>query len=255
MVKIYRILVSQSLAETLSYRFTAVLTAIFGILFYVIELVTGGVYFSFTPTIYGWNFLDYLNLITTANLISYLYQFLFVAGHEDLVDQILDGNLDYSLLRPVNAYWFHASYRVDFPSLVTLVLTAVIEVGILLKLQPTPLNLLGYLAAVIVGVAFVFALNQIVVTAAFWIDGMTALDGLPEYLMSASARPAKIYPRLLQQFFLWVIPSLAITNVPAQFGHNRPSWLLAWSALVTGVLLVFSYWEWRRGLLRYVSAN
>ncbi|WP_203637273.1 ABC transporter permease [Levilactobacillus wangkuiensis] len=255
MLKIYRVLVTQSLAETMTYRVTTVLTALFGVLFYAIDLITGGVYFSFTPTIYGWNFLDYLNLITTANLISYAYQFLFVAGHEDLVDQILDGNLDYSLLRPVNSYWFHASYRVDFPSLVTLLLTGVIEGVILSKLHPTPLNLLLYVVAVIVGIGFVFALNQIMVTLAFWVDGLSALNGLPEDLMDASARPAKIYPRVIQQLFLWVIPSLAITNVPAQFGHNQPTWLLLWTALVTGVLLVISYIEWQRGLLKYVSAN
>ncbi|WP_125579655.1 ABC transporter permease [Levilactobacillus cerevisiae] len=255
MGKIYRVLVSQSLAETLSYRLTASLTAIFGVMFYLIELVTGGVYFSFTTSIYGWTFLDYLNLITTASLVSYAYQFLFVAAHEDLTDQILSGNLDYSLLRPVNSYWFHACYRVDFPSLVTLLLTAGIEIGILLKLQPTPLNLLGYLLAVIIGVAFIFALNQIVVTLAFWVDGLTALNGVPEDLMSASARPAKIYPRLIQQVFLWLIPSLAITNVPAQFGHNHPTWLLLWMGIVTVALLAVSYVEWQRGLLKYVSAN
>jgi len=167
----------------------------------------------------------------------------------------LDGNLDYSLLRPVNSYWFHACYRVDFPSLVTLLLTGVIEGVILSKLHPTPLNLCLYLVAVVVGIGFVFALNQIMVTLAFWVDGLSALNGLPEDLMDASARPAKIYPRVIQQLFLWVIPSLAITNVPAQFGHNRPTWLLLWTALVTGVLLILSYVEWQRGLLKYVSAN
>ncbi|WP_395390857.1 MULTISPECIES: hypothetical protein [Levilactobacillus] len=53
MLKIYRVLVTQSLAETMTYRMTTVLTALFGVLFYAIELITGGVYFSFTPTIYG----------------------------------------------------------------------------------------------------------------------------------------------------------------------------------------------------------
>lgn len=255
MGKIYHVLVSQSLAETLSYRLTAALTASCGILFYLISLVTGGVYFSFTTTIYGWTFLDYLNLITTANLIGYAYQFLFVAAHEDLADQILSGNLDYSLLRPVNSFWFHALYRVDFPSLFPLLLTAGIETGILFKLRPTPLNLLGYLLAVVVGVTFTFALNQIMVTLAFWVDGLTALNGLPEDLMDASAEPAKIYPRLIQQVFLWIIPSLAITNVPAQFGHNHPTWLLLWTTLITLGLLGLSYVEWRRGLLKYVSAN
>lgn len=255
MFKIYRVLLAQSLSETLTYRLTAALTAIFGVLFYLIELVTGGIYFSFTTTIYGWSFLDYLNLITSANLISYGYQFLFVAGHEDLTDQILSGNLDYDLLRPINSFVFHAAYRIDFPSLVTLLLTAGIECRILIRLQPTPINVVGYLVAIVIGIAFVFALNQIVVTLAFWVDGLTALNGLPEYLMSAAARPAKIYPRLIQQLFLWVIPALAVTNVPAQFGHNRPTWWLLWSALVTGGLLVIAYFEWQRGLLKYVSAN
>ncbi|QMU08247.1 ABC-2 family transporter protein [Levilactobacillus suantsaii] len=256
MIKLYRILLSQSLGESLVYRGTSILTAIFGIMFYLIALVTGTVYFSFSKSIFGWDFLNYLNLITTANLISYLYQFLFVSGHEHLTEQILDGTLDYSLVRPVNSYYFHMIFRADFPSLIPVFVSGVIEALLLVKLGTSILSLISYILAILAGVIFVFAINQIIVTISFWIDGLSALAGVPEYIMDASAYPASIYPRIIQNIFLWIFPSLTVTNLPANIIRGKYStFSLIWLFFIDVLLIYISILEWRQGLRHYASAD
>lgn len=256
MFRIYKTLIAQSLEENMTYRTTTVLTIIFGIAFYAISIVAGGVYFSFAKTIYGWQFIDYLNLITTANLISYIYQLFFVVSHEELTETILQGNLDYSLLRPINSYWFHAFYRLDFPSTITVLLTVLVESMILWSRQPTIQQLILYILSVLLGVLFVFDINQIFVTATFWFDGLTSLTGIPEDIMNASARPSKIYPSLVRMIFLWFVPSLAVTNLPVEIIQRNYSWgSFLWVVAIDLLLLRLSYIEWQHGLRHYVSAD
>jgi len=255
MSRLYRTLIKQSFEEALAYRGTTILTIIFGILFYAIAILTGSVYFSFAKDIFGWDFMDYLNLVTTANAMTYLYEFLFVQSQEALTSQILEGTLDYSLIRPVNTYWFHALYRVDFPSLIPLILTVGIEWVIIARIRLSFSQILLYILIVMLGTLFIFCLNQIAVTATFWIDGLSALAGLPEYIMDASTRPARIYPKLIQVLFLWILPSLTVTNIPVILRYRMPFGAVIWLAIVDAFLLIVSKFEWKRGLKHYVSAN
>lgn len=254
--KLYRILVGQSLAEATAYRVTTFLIVTFGLLFYLIELVAGLVYFSFTDEIYGWNMMDYFSLITTANIMTYGYQTLFIAAHEELAGQINQGNLDYILLRPVNSYWFNVLFRIDFPSLINLIVVVIIQIVIQVHEGFSLVQGSLYLITLIMGIMFIFLINQMVVTLSFWVDNLSALNGLPEDLMDASARPDRIYPKVIRMVFLWIVPTLTATNMPINVLQGRfDSFRLIEYAAIILVLWGASYWEWKCGVKRYASAE
>ena len=115
-VRIYKELFKQSIEEFMIYRMTASLTVLFGIMFYGIELLAGVVYFQYTDSIMGLTRTDYMILITTANIIQMGYQFLFVASHEMLEETIIEGGLDYALIRPVNSFFYYSFQRIDIAS-------------------------------------------------------------------------------------------------------------------------------------------
>jgi len=254
--RLYRILVGQSLSEATAYRGTTLLIVTFGLLFYVIELLAGLVYFSFADHIYGWSLMDYFSLITSANIITYGYQTLFIAAHEELASQINEGKLDYILLRPVNSYWFNVLFRMDFPSLINLIVVVIVQVILQVKQGATVQLAILYLVTIGLGVIFVFLINQIIVTLAFWVDNLSALNGLPETLMDASARPDRIYPKVIRAIFLWGIPTLTATNLPINVIQNRFS--ISQLSVYVGIILVLwgaSYVEWIHGVRRYASAE
>lgn len=254
---LYKCLIKQSLKEVFAFRMTTVLIVVFGALFYLIEILTGFVYFNFTQNIAGWRLLDYFNLITSANIISYGYQFLFVSAHEELSDQIIEGQLDYTLIRPVNSYLYYALKRLDFPSLINFWLSIFVEIYIQIQYGFLGVSTyILYVLSVFGGIFFVFLINQIIVTLSFWINNLSALNGVPEYLMDASNRPYQIYPKIFQIFFMWIIPSLSATNLPVLLmkGGVKASWMLE-NILILIVLSLFSYVEWNLGLKHYVSAN
>lgn len=256
MVKLYQILFEQSLKETFMYKTTTILTITFGILFYGIDLITGTVYFSFSSNIYGWRLIDYFNLVTTTNLINYGYQFLFVAAHENLADEIINGNLDQYLIKPVNSFIFYIIYRVDFASMINFIIAAIVEGGIFIMLRINLINLFIYIIYIILGIIFLFAINQIATTLTFWLPNLTAILGVSEYLVDIGERPAQIYPRFIQNIFSFLIPILLITNVPVKncTGHlnlNAAIWILT----INLILIAVAYIEWKNGLKHYESAN
>lgn len=157
----------------------------------------------------GFSFEQYELMIVSLASITYTYQFLFIGAHEALAEDIIEGDLDYIFLRPINSYFYYALRRLDFPSLIYLIVYIPVTIYLLVKFDLTPLDWLLVALFYVVGVLFVFAMNQLVIEVSFWKDTMTALNGVPEYLIDSANRPAKIYPKFIRMFLVNVIPVLA----------------------------------------------
>ena len=113
----------QSLEEFLIYRGTSIITFILAAVFLLIELFTGKVYFSQGENLAGWTANRYFIMISFMNSAVYLYNLFFILGHESLGDDILEGNLDYLLVRPSSSYWLAVGRSLDVPSFFNLLLS------------------------------------------------------------------------------------------------------------------------------------
>ena len=61
--RLYKKFLSHSFQEFLIYRTTAIVTIVFGLIFFLAEFIAGVIYFDYTETIYGWAKNEYLLLI------------------------------------------------------------------------------------------------------------------------------------------------------------------------------------------------
>ncbi|USS87907.1 ABC-2 family transporter protein [Fructilactobacillus hinvesii] len=255
--QLYWLLAKQSFKTFLTYRMTSVLVVLFGFLFTLIEITAGFVYYSFTNRIGGLSFFQYEGLIMSLTSITTTYQFLFIGAHESLAEDLVEGNLDYLFLRPIASYWYYALRQLDFPSGVNLLVYLPVTVWLLTRFS-LPWTAWGLIAIFYgIGVLFVFALNQVVVEISFWYDHLTALNGVPEDVIDAANRPARIYPRWLQLLLVTVIPVLALSNgiVTVTINQWQALQLLLPLSVVTIMLLWGSFYLWKRGTAHYVSAN
>lgn len=255
-LKLYKLLFKQSFQEFLIYRTTAISTIIFGLIFFFIELLTGYIYFDNSDTIYGWTRNDYLLLVSTATTITYLYQFLFVVAHENLSSKIIDGELDYVVLKPVNSLLYYVLNRVDFASCVNLLVSLIFQVRFLLNYQLTLPKILVHVIAILLGTYFLFIINQLIISVSFWKDRASKLFGIPEYLVEVSSRPGDIYPKSIRAIFNWLIPILLSINLPVLIikgnGDYYPIFYLI-LVNITGTL--FITYVWKKGMEKYNSSN
>lgn len=74
-MKVYKVMISNSIQQMFIYRTTSLLIVVFGLIFYLFELFSGFVYFKYTDNIMGWTKWDYFSLITTSTIIMYGYNF------------------------------------------------------------------------------------------------------------------------------------------------------------------------------------
>lgn len=255
-IKLYMKFIKTSLSEFFIYRSTAILTSIIGFLFFSIEILAGIVYFEFSDNILGYSRNDYLLIIIFANLITNLYNLFFVVAHENLAETIIEGELDYTLIRPVNSFYYYALNRLDISSIINIAINLIALKYIISYYTISPLQNLYIIIFLLLGVLLQFVLNQFFVELTFWKERATSIMAIPEYLFDFSIRPKSFYPYIIRLLLTFVIPVLVATNGPIMIlkGENI---ILETIILAAFVIIGFIICQimWKKGLKKYTSSN
>ena len=254
-MKIYKAMLSNSIQRVLIYRTTSILIVVFGLLFYFIEMFSGMVYFSYTDNILGWTKWDYFSLITTATIIRYGYTFFFIWG-SDLSYNIIQGKLDYTLLRPLNSFWYYAFYMADFPSLINVILGIIVQGWIISKYHIGFFQVIMYIIFVIIGIWFQFLMFNFSNMISFWVDKAEQILWIPETLSETSSQPASIYPKWIRCFLMWLLPILTSFNLPIDIIRGKVNVVnMLWFVGFVGAFTIANYRIWHAGLKKYQSSN
>ncbi|GAT90565.1 ABC-2 family transporter protein [Apilactobacillus kunkeei] len=253
-LQLYLRLATQSLKEFLTYRVTSFLVVVFGFMFTIIELISVGIYYQYDYSIKGISYNDYLTIILSLSSVIYTYLFLFIAAHESLSDDIMKGNLDYTLIRPLNSFLYYSLRQLDFPSLINLIVYLPLTVFYLMKYNFTFIEWIWMFIVYIFGVLFLFSINQIVVEMSFWKDNLSAIKGIPEDIVDSAKRPARFFPRSIRIILTNFLPILAISNGAILVKQSKFMGIIS-LILMSIIFALISYWLWKKGLKRYFSAN
>ena len=254
-LKIYKAMLSNSIQRILIYRTTSILIVVFGLLFYFIEMFSGTVYFSYTDNILGWTKWDYFSLVTTATIIRYGYTFFFIWG-SDLSYTIVQGKLDYTLLRPLNSFWYYAFYMADFPSLINVILGIIVQGWIIFKYHIGFFQVIMYIIFVIIGIWFQFLMFNFSNMISFWVDKADQILWIPETLSEISSQPASIYPKWIRCFLMWLLPILTSFNLPIDIIRGKVNMVnMLWYVGLVAVFTIANYRIWHAGLKKYQSSN
>ena len=247
-MKIYKAMLSNSIQRILIYRTTSILIVVFGLLFYFIEMFSGTVYFSYTDNILGWTKWDYFSLITTATIIRYGYTFFFIWG-SDLSYTIVQGKLDYTLLRPLNSFWYYAFYMADFPSLINVILGIIVQGWIISRQHVGFFQVIMYILFVIIGIWFHFLMFN-------FSNKADQILWIPETLSEISSQPASIYPKWIRCFLMWLLPILTSFNLPVDIIRGKVNIInMLWYVGFVAVFTIANYRIWHAGLKKYQSSN
>ena len=254
-MKIYKAMLSNSIQRILIYRTTSILIVVFGLLFYFIEMFSGTVYFSYTDNILGWTKWDYFSLVTTATIIRYGYTFFFIWG-SDLSYTIVQGKLDYTLLRPLNSFWYYAFYMADFPSLINVILGIIVQGWIISRQHVGFFQVIMYIIFVIIGIWFQFLMFNFSNMISFWVDKAEQILWIPETLSETSSQPASIYPKWIRCFLMWLLPILTSFNLPIDIIRGKVNVVnMLWFVGFVGAFTIANYRIWHAGLKKYQSSN
>lgn len=240
----YRANFFASLASTVFWLFTAILTA--------------GLFFGQTNDLGGWSFWEVLALLGVFNAMGGVVEALLRPNIGRLVQMVKQGSLDFVLAKPVDAQ-FHVSLR---RLVIWHVTDVVFGLGLtafaLVRLEtiPTLVSLLAFGVALVAGMTIVYSIWLGLMTMAFWFVAVENLAALFDALFESARFPVSAYPGSVRFLLVYLLPVAWITTVPPSIltGRDGPATALA-AAAVALLLLAITRWFWRLALSRYTSAG
>lgn len=254
--KVFIRLVKNSIKEALAYRTSSVIMFIVVLLFFLLQILTNFVFYKYTDNIAGYTLLDSINLINTATIITSLNNTLFIIGNESIFYELIEGDMDYKFLRPVNSYWLYAFYGFDIQSFITFLLHTIFQIYLFSFIKITFLKVFSYILMVILGCFYIFLISRALVLLIFYTDKANSIQGIPELLEDASSKPKGIYPKFLRYIFIFFISYLMVYNGPIDVlkGNINYSYLLGY-IISAFIFLIMTYKLWFIAIKKYQSSN
>lgn len=250
-------LIRVSLLNAMQYRASFLAEFVVGILQAIGVAAPLFLVYARVPVIAGWD-LDGALLVTGFFL---LYN-AFVAGLVEpnlgaVVDGVRTGELDYLLIRPVDAQLLLSVRKVAPAALWELVAGVVVVVGALGRVGvPGPGPIL--LAAVLLfsGLVATYGLWLLVICTSFWFVRVDNLRYLLGAVTDAGRWPVSVYGRGLRLVLTTVIPVGLVSSYPAMALLERLDATLAVSAVATAAAsFLLSRWVLKQALRSYASAS
>ncbi|KKW42849.1 MAG: hypothetical protein UY92_C0003G0055 [Candidatus Magasanikbacteria bacterium GW2011_GWA2_56_11] len=216
------------------------------------------VLFRHVTTIAQWTYEEMLILLGVYMISNSAAWLLFRAGVSDLDRTINRGDLDWYLVKPIDAQFLSTVTRIDIEdaarSLVGLVL-----VGLGLYRGTAEVSfwrLLAFVITFLAGQAILYSIQLALKTVSFKSLQGWATNSIAFRFHDLAQYPTDIYRGLMRVVYTFVLPLAFIATVPAKalIGEITAG-LFALSLLIAAAALAITRLIWKRALRTYTSAS
>ena len=246
-----------NVAEEAQYRANFVVAVLSTLFWLATALLTLAVFFRQAHTLGGWSFWEVVLLLGVFNALGGIIEAVIRPGIGKLSEYVRTGSLDLILARPVDPQ-FHVSFRrVDLWRLVDVLLGFALAGFALARLGTFDLVRLAAFGLLFVAACvLIYAFWLVLMCLAFWLVDVENLAVLFDALYESARYPASAYPGALRFLFVYLVPIVWTTTIPAAAlsGRLRPLSALAF-LLASMLALAAGRAFWRAALRRYTSAG
>ena len=258
-LSIYAALWKNSVAREMSFKSNFLLWILVELLWFGLQLSFISVLYLHTDHIGTWTKWQVVLLIGASHFIQQIYQAFFLINCTNLSELVRSGKLDFLLLLPVNTRFVVSLRQVDLGAFVNAssAVALMVYAARQLHLVPTLVQLLGFLALCVAGIAIHYSLMFLLASISFWTVRAQGIVWGYYNLFNIARMPDEAFHGLFKIVFTFALPMLLVSNVPARLLTDKLSTpfpvllLLLMSVVCFGV----SEWGWRASMRRYTSAS
>ncbi len=206
----------------------------------------------------GWSRPELLAVMGVHLLMGGVIRSIIQPNMERLMDDVRNGTLDFALTKPADAQTLVSVREFRFWQLVDVVVGVVVISVAFYQLKGTLdiLQLLGFLAALIMGGVMLYCVWLMVTSISFWVIRVQEISNLFEGLYAAGRWPVGIYPDWLRTGLTFLVPVAFAVTVPAEALTNRLTGTSLLFALgMTLVFVILARGLWLLGLSNYSGAS
>ncbi|HEX2101906.1 MAG TPA: ABC-2 family transporter protein [Candidatus Synoicihabitans sp.] len=247
-----------SVVRTMMFRFDFLMWSLVEFFWMAVNVLLVSIIYRHTDSIAGWSKYEMMLLIGTSMLIQRLLMGFFWSNLFELGRNIRSGHFDFFLAQPGNPLFMVSTRKLDLDGILnTTVAIAVIAYSLhQLDVTPSVLDVLAYGALVGCGLLINYGALLLIVSFTFWIIGSHGIEGGYFTLFEFSRLPREAFRGLSSLVFVWLLPVVVVSNVPARalLGDLQLTTIL-WLIVATTVWLSIGVSVFYRGLRRYSSAS
>lgn len=275
--QVYLAFVRNSLVRDMMFRANFLIEMISSIAWSVMNVGFYWIIFQHTQSIgyeTGWGRSEFFVFMGTTWIINSIVQAFFMPNSEEFSELIRTGGLDFALLKPIDTQFLISLRKMNWSSLVNLVVGVVLIAISLFEMAGRavnpwrfePVSAVLYPVYIVCGVAILYSVMICLAATSVWLGRNQTLYDFWFYITNFSRYPMEIYARgwglPLYFIFTFVIPVLVVVNVPARLLAQpvvpRADWewpLAGFTLLATLASVAASRWVFQRSLLAYRSAS
>ena len=252
-LSLYKEFFKTSLSEELSFRVNFTLQSLMNISFIGVYFFTSVFIFNHVERIGLWNEKEFLFFLSFVFAVDQTHYLMFSLNFWQFSSDILFGELDFHLLKPVPSLFIVFLRRLAIPGFFTIFLTysMVIYFGIQVNLSPIAWLSLPFCLflslSLLLGIEVIISLLNF-----FTVEGM-GVNQIRLQVQHLCRWPDFIYKNPGR---LWLLPFLAITSVPVHWIFDLTYWI--WLVIMfLGVILLWSFifFLWPKALRFYISPS
>lgn len=206
----------------------------------------------------GWTRPELLAVMGVHLLMGGVIRSAIQPNMERLMNDVLNGTLDFALTKPADAQTLVSVREFRFWQLVDVAVGLVI-LGIAvsqLHEQMGFIQITAFLAALLMGAVMLYCVWLMVTSIAFWVIRVNEIVNLFEGLYAAGRWPVTIYPDWLRTGMTFLVPVAFAVTIPAEAMTNRltPETMLSAFGL-TVLFMLMARGVWLLGLRSYSGAS
>ena len=252
-----------ALLGELAFRANFLLKMTVEILWLCILLLFYETIFANTRMIAGWDRQQYYFFVGCYFALEGLVEMLFLENCQDFSNQIRTGQLDTSLLQPLDEQFLITCRRIDWSTVPNFLMGAgVMILAMWRRGEPVGVGqVVVFAAAFVCALLLAYSFLVLLTSSAVWMVRNQSLMELWWLFSSLMRYPREIFrgawwAEPIGLVFTFLVPVMLIVNVPAETMVKalRP-WYVLFIVAATVVMLAFSRWFFRRALRRYRSAS
>ena len=206
----------------------------------------------------GWAQAELLAVLGVYMIIAGITRVVIQPNMMELMRAVHRGDLDFKLIKPVDAQLLVSTWEIEFWKLLEVVLGTGVLAFAMVHLGPVvgPGQALAFVLMLLCGGLIVYSFWLLLTTTAFWFVQIWGLLHLFDSVYQAGRWPVTIYPAWIRLVLTFIVPVAFAVTIPAQALTARLDWpTLVLTLALTGFFLGGSRWFWKVGLRRYAGAS
>ncbi len=247
-----------SVVRTMMFRFDFIMWSLVEFFWMAVNILLVAVIYNHTDSIAGWSKYEMLLLVGSSMLVQRFIMGFVWTNLFEMARNIRTGHFDFFLAQPGNPLVMVSTRKLDLDGLVNAVVAVAVIVYALRQLAIVP-SLAGvslYALMIFCGVIIHYSVLLITVSLTFWLGAAQGIEGSYFTLMEFSRLPRQAFKGLTHVIFVWLIPAVVVSNVPADtLIHGFNPLNVLWIVSIALIWLSFAMWVFNRGLRRYASAS